>query len=155
MRRGVVGLIVVVISALAVPASAAPEDVANQIAARMMSPYCDGVTLHDCPSREAAELRERIAGWAEQGFTTAQIEAELEQEFGENIWATPPASGVGLLAWLLPALGTIAAGLIAWRYLRRWALIRQRPAGYDPDVHITDDDRRRLDNELAKLRGHA
>lgn len=154
MRRAVV-LLVLVISGLPVPAMAAPQDVANRIAARMMSPFCDGVTLHDCPSAEAVDLRERIAGWAKQGLSTGQIEAELEREFGENIWATPPASGMGLLAWLFPALATIAGGLLAWRYLSRWAVIRARPEGYDPEEHVNDDDRRRLDRELAKLRGRA
>jgi len=41
---------------LAAPAAAAPEDVANDISNEIMSPFCDGVTLHDCPSQEALDL---------------------------------------------------------------------------------------------------
>ncbi len=152
MRRVVCALVLVFVS-LPAGAHAAPQDVANLIASRMMSPYCDGVTLHECPSAEAAALRDRITDWADQGYTTSQIEARLEQEFGEGIWGAPPASGAGLWAWLLPAMVTIAATMIAWHYLRRWAVVRGRPEGYDPDRHVTKDDRRRLDGELAKLRG--
>ena len=48
-------------------ALATPEDVANEISEKIMSPYCPGVTLHDCASGAAVDLRSDIAGWAEDG----------------------------------------------------------------------------------------
>ena len=57
----------------AAPAWASGQDVANQVSQRVMSPYCEGVTLHDCPSQKAAELRGRIARWARNGMTEEEI----------------------------------------------------------------------------------
>ena len=149
--------LMVVAAVLLLPgtAYANPEDTANDISEQIMSPYCPGVTLHDCPSDAAVALRDRIEAMAEQGMERAEIIAVLEQEYGESIRAVPPASGSGLGAWLLPglaALGGVAAG---WLLLRRWVRIPARPDGYDESVHITPADRRRLDTELKKLRGPA
>ena len=74
---------------LAAPAAAAPEDVANDISNEIMSPYCDGVTLHDCPSQEALDLRDRIEAWVSQGQSRTQIMRHLEREFGAGIRGAP------------------------------------------------------------------
>jgi cytochrome c-type biogenesis protein CcmH/NrfF len=146
---------VLVILALAAPAAAAPQDVANDISRNIMSPYCPGVTLHDCPSDSAVALRDRITGWAEDGFTRAQIMDRLITEYGDTIRAEPPRSGSGLVAWLLPVLAALLAAGVAWKLLRRWAHGPEPVDGYDPDIHVTPADRRRLDAELDKLRGPA
>ena len=138
---------------IAAPALAAPEDIANDISMHVMSPYCPGVTLHDCPSDAALALRARIVAMAEDGFTRAQIMDELEAEFGETIRAVPPAEDAGLLAWILPGLAALAGAALAWVLIRRWARPADAPQSYDPDAHITAADRKRLDAELRKLRG--
>ena len=138
------------------PAHAAPQDVANDISQHVMSPFCPGVTLHDCPSDSAVALRDRITAWAERGFTRAQIMNELYDEYGEEtIRAEPPRSGSGLLAWVLPAVAALGAAVVAWTLLRRWAHGPATAEGNDPDVHVTASDRRRLDAELDQLRGPA
>ena len=136
-------------------ARATPEDTANDVSEQIMSPYCPGVTLHDCPSDAAVALRDRIESMAEQGLGRAEIIAVLEQEYGESIRAVPPASGTGLGAWLLPGLAALGSVVAGGLLVRRWARIPTRPDDYDEDVHITPADRRRLDSELNKLRGNA
>jgi len=151
-----VGIAAVFISlAVAVPAAAAPQDVANDISQNIMSPFCPGVTLHDCPSDSAVALRDRITEWAEDGLTRAQIMDRLILEYGDTIRAEPPRSGSGLVAWLLPVLAALGAAGITWKLLRRWAHGPETPGGSGPDVHVTPADRRRLDAELDKLRGPA
>lgn len=153
MRLGIAATLMLL--ALAVPAAAAPQDVANDISQNIMSPFCPGVTLHDCPSDSAVALRDRITEWAEDGFTRAQIMDRLIREYGDTIRAEPPRSGSGLVAWLLPVLAALGAAVVAWKLMRRWAHGPETPDGYDPDVHVTPADRRRLDAELDKLRGPA
>ena len=52
MKR--LALMTLVVLALAGPVSAqSPEDLANDISQKVMSPFCPGVTLHDCPSQSA------------------------------------------------------------------------------------------------------
>lgn len=143
------GFVVAAVLALCGTAFADPQDVANDIAREMVSPYCPGVTLHDCPSDKSHELRARMAAWAEDGMTKDQIWTRLEDEFGENIHAAPSTSGSGLWAWVLP-LVAVAAGLALLALLAlRWS---RRSAGAPPDVEVTPEQRRRLDVELAAFR---
>ena len=131
----------------AAPVLAAPEDVANEISAEIMSPFCDGVTLHDCPSQAALDLRDQIREWSADGWSKARIMAELEERYGPGIHATPQdTEGVG--AWALPA-GALVLGiaLLAWlapRWTRRSE--REETAPIDADEHA------RIERELATLR---
>jgi cytochrome c-type biogenesis protein CcmH/NrfF len=148
MKRRVVAALLLVLCAT--PASAGgAEDLANRISTEIMSPYCPGVTLHDCPSDAAVQLRERILGWAAAGWSRERILDRLEAEYGPSIRSTPPATGAGLWAWVMPvvavASGVVAAGMLA----RRWARRRRLDViGDDP----TPAQRSRLDSELARVR---
>lgn len=129
------------------PAVGAPEDVANDIASEVMSPYCPGVTLHDCPSEAAGRLRARIIRWADAGMSRADILGRLEDEFGSSIRAVPPAGGTGLLAWLLPGTA-VALGLgAAWALIARW---NSRARANVPP--ISPEDRRRVNLALHAFR---
>lgn len=149
------GAAIAIVLAFAAPAVAAPQDVANDISRNIMSPFCPGVTLHDCPSDSATALRDRITGWAEEGSTRAQIMDRLVTEYGDTIRAQPPRSGTGLIAWALPVLAVLIASWVAWTFMRRWARRAEPVDGYDPGVHVTPSDRKRLEAELDKLRGPA
>ncbi|MGH2694568.1 MAG: cytochrome c-type biogenesis protein [Actinomycetota bacterium] len=150
MKRLMLLATLVVVASAPAPALATPEDTANDIASKIMSPYCPGVTLHDCPSDQAIELRERIVAWATAGWSQERILDTLEKEFGPQIRAVPPTEGGGLLAWVLPAAAVAAGAALAWTIARRWSS-RTRPGTAVPPA--TEEDRRRLDAELARLRG--
>lgn len=130
-------------------ASAAPEDVANEIAREIMSPYCPGVTLHDCPSRPALKMREKIAGWAEDGWSKQEILTHLETQWGDVIRATPPTEGAGLLAWILPGVAVLCGAGGAFYVGRAWS--RRRATAPAPPP-VSSADRARLDQELAEMR---
>ena len=136
-------------------ASAAPEDVANDVSEQIMSPFCPGVTLHDCPSDSAVALRDRIELLAEEGFDREEIISLLERDYGTAIRAVPAAEGSGLWAWVVPVLAALGGAAIGWLLLRRWVHVPAPPDAYDETVHITPADRQRLDRELKKLRGNA
>ena len=147
MRRVAVLTLLVVLAAPGA-ARAEPEDVANDISNEIMSPYCPGATLHDCPSDAAVALRERILGWVEDGWSRERILNRLEAEYGSSIRSTPPASGIGLWAWVAPGLA-VAAGLgAAWMVARRWSGRRAE----DQPVTTSAAQRSRLDAELARAR---
>lgn len=134
---------------LAGVAVAAPEDIANDISDEVMSPYCPGVTLHDCPSQAAIDLREEIESWAADGMSKSAIMDRLVDEYGESILARPPTEGAGVLAWALPAVLVIAGLAIAWLLLRR---VTPKAPQEPPPVQMSSDERRRLDVELKTLR---
>ncbi len=146
MRSCCIAFIAVI--AWAIPAHAAPQDVATEIAGEIMSPYCDGVTLHDCPSPAAAELRNQIERWAQQGWTKPRIIAELENRFGERIHAAPRSSE-GVAAWALPVAAALV-GLVGLAILvARWTPRTENVAPVDPVDHA------RVERELAALRKEA
>lgn len=156
MRRGLVLVLALTahLALLQTPAYAgSPESLAADIAREVMSPYCPGVTVHDCPSDQAVELRDRIADWARAGMNREEILARLEAEYGESIRAAPPARGAGLLAWLLPALAVATGAFVAWRAARRWTGGKPFPSGEAPrpSPEPSLEDRARLERELRRL----
>jgi cytochrome c-type biogenesis protein CcmH len=134
----------------AAPAWASGQDVANQVSQRVMSPYCEGVTLHDCPSQKAAELRGRIARWARNGMTEEEIIHRLTAQFGASVKAEPDKTGSGLIAWLVPLLAVAAAAAVAAVWVRRLA-------GSSPGAEagrrpvLSDSDRARVRRELERF----
>ena len=99
--------------------NAAPEDdlersrSAHRLATELMSPFCPGRTLSDCPSPNAAAVREEIRAWIDAGEQPDVIRARLEARFGERVIGVPrTAWGWGLpIAALVLGLGILAYGL--------------------------------------------
>jgi cytochrome c-type biogenesis protein CcmH/NrfF len=154
VTRAIVAVALVALTAS--PALAAPEDVAADISAEIMSPFCPGVTLHDCPSAEADQLRLEITQWADAGWSRDRIMAHLVSEYGDDIRALPPASGRGLAAWLLPGLALVVGAGIAGMLVRRWSGrtgAASGPAGDPGPMEGSPAQRRRLEAELDALRG--
>lgn len=154
MRRATTAgaLAFVVLVALApISASAGPQDVANSISEQVMSPFCPGVTLHDCPSDNAIQLRSQISLWAAQGWSRQRIMDKLLAEYGPDIRAVPSDRGASLMVWLLPAVAVLLGAAIALVLARRWS----KKTDSDPPVASTlaPRDRQRLEEELALVRG--
>ena len=116
----------------------------------IMSPYCPGMTLANCPSEAAAQLRTEIAGRFRAGESRAAIVDGLVGRFGDTIRGTPRPRGVALFLWVVP--GLVGAAIV-------WALIRS--ASSRPGAWTTDAEDRstaaepalvsRLDAELEEL----
>ena len=154
MRRARGGLAwcLIVLCLWAAPASASPEDLANEIAGQVMSPFCPGVTLASCPSDKAIALRDRIESWARDGWSESRIMSELVALYGEPIRALPPRDGSGLWAWLAPALGIAGGIALAGVLARRWSRRPARTSTGDPGT-ISPETRARIAEELDALRG--
>jgi cytochrome c-type biogenesis protein CcmH/NrfF len=135
--------------AVTTPAAAAPEDVANDIASKVVSPYCPGVTLHDCPSAAAVELRTKIQSWIEDGVSKQAVLDRLEQEYGTTINAAPAPDGTGIWAYVLPAVALIGGLALLVFLTRRWT---KKGDGAPPSPPLTRDERARLESELSAFR---
>jgi len=141
--------------ALTAPAMAqSPEDLANDISNKVISPFCPGVTLHDCPSPSALDMRDRIEGYARQGMDEAAIMERLEAEYGPSIRAEPSSEGAGILVWILPSVAVLTGGVLAWWLVRRWSSRRPPQTTTSPQatVELSASERQRLDAELGRLR---
>ena len=91
----------------------------NRMIAEIMSPYCHGLTLDDCPTQGATELRNEIRAWLMQGRSEDAILDELVLRFGPSILGAPRMSGMGLVAWLVPPLAMFLGTIGVVVYLRR------------------------------------
>lgn len=116
----------------------------QEVRQRIMSPFCPGLTLEECPSGQAAELRRRIAERVEDGATNREIDDWLVATYGEGVLGRPRS----VISWLAPAAAVLAGALLLVAGLRR----RARPADEEPAAPIPEEDRDRL---LADLRSFA
>lgn len=119
-----------------------------ELEGELMSPYCPGRSLTECPSPQATELRLWIQAQERAGVPRASVEARLFEQFGDQLRHGPRAEGFGLWAYLVPA-GALAAGFaFVLVFLRR----QSRPAPAPPAAASPPRDpelERRLDEELG------
>jgi cytochrome c-type biogenesis protein CcmH/NrfF len=113
----------------------------------LMSPFCPGRTLMDCPSPQAAKLRAWIAEQEQAGRTQDEVEEQLYQQFGDVILQAPRAEGFGLAAYVLPVVAFLAGGAVVWVFLRRQVRHGGPPAPHVPTA-IDPEIERRIDEEL-------
>ena len=148
MRLRVVVLAVVALVAAGTVAAAGPPNAAD-LEAELVCPVCE-TTLDQSNApiaqRMKAFIRVRIAA----GDSEQEIKDALVDEFGPAVLATPPRSGFGLLAWLLP-LGALVVGAIAVGLLiRSWSRRRASPDDAQP---LDPQLERLVDDELARFDG--
>jgi cytochrome c-type biogenesis protein CcmH/NrfF len=122
--RAAAALLACALALAAAPAAraAAPaesERWAYELAHELMSPYCPGRALAECPSPEADQLRRWIIERARAGASREQVEQELFQGFGDQIRQAPRAEGVGLVAYAVPIFFLALGALLLFRFLRR------------------------------------
>ncbi|HMO01821.1 MAG TPA: cytochrome c-type biogenesis protein CcmH [Oligoflexia bacterium] len=73
-----------------------------EITTNTLSPFCPGVSLRDCQSSKAIELKEQIKSDLASGKTKAKVLEDLFARYGEELRALPKFGGIGLFAWLAP-----------------------------------------------------
>jgi len=125
-RRVVTGFQLACLTAmLAVPAAAQTER-AKQIGGKFMCMCNCNQVLTQCnhvgctvSTSMLKELDQRVT----RGDSEAAITQGFVQEFGTQVYAEPPKSGISLVAWSLPtiylAIGTVLVVMVIWRWRAR------------------------------------
>lgn len=154
MRAVVAALLLLSGLAAAFPASGADDKSgwAYQLPKEMMSPYCPGRALSDCPSPSAAELRQWIVEQEKAGVPRSQVEEELFRVFGDQLRQAPRAEGMGMMAYLIPAAAFAAGAFLLVVFLRRQRLaIGSSPASPTPPPARDPDLERVVEEELRRI----
>ncbi len=112
-------LALVLLSAPVALAAAEPEGWSYELAHELMSPYCPGRTLAECPSSKADTLRMWLQVQEASGRSVEEVKAELVERFGDRVLSAPRPEGFGLAAYVLPVLAFVTGGLLVWRFLRK------------------------------------
>jgi len=126
----------------AAPPSGAPGGWGHALAQDLMSPFCPGRALADCPSPDAATLRSWILVQEAAGRSRADVEAELLERYGEQILSAPRVRGFGITAYAIPIGVFVAGGGLVWLFLRR----QTREARVEPRARVAS-----LSPELERL----
>ncbi len=109
-----------------VAGAAVPQGWAFELSHDIMSPFCPGLALSECPSPQAAELRDWIIEQERLGLSREDVEAQLFLQYGDQLLQAPRPEGFGLLAYALPAAGLLIGFALMARTL---AGARRRRAG--------------------------
>ena len=158
-RRGVLGgrglrALITLVTLVACAPAAAQTDTEIDIDTRaralfrtIMSPYCPGSLLNECPSSQAAVLRDSVRARLTRGQTPEQIRQDLVGIYGEEILASPPLQGMGGLAWL----GAVVAFLGGLALAALWLRHRRSPPAVAPTAAVDAAGVERVRREIAKL----
>lgn len=96
-----------------------PESVraraAHELARDLMSPYCPGRTLAECPSPDALAVREEIRAALREGEAPESIRTRIEARFGDQVVGVPREH----VGWALPVLLLVAGACVLVVVLRR------------------------------------
>ena len=116
----------------------------------VMSPYCPGRTISNCPAPQSDELRVIIKQQLASGETPDEVKEKLYATFGDDLRTVPRATGFGLLAWIVPGLGFLAGtwAIVVWMRRTR---IHEHAASVPSDLDIDPDIQARLDAEMEEL----
>jgi cytochrome c-type biogenesis protein CcmH len=117
---------------------------------QVLSPFCPGRSLNDCPSSKAHELKLEMRQRLEQGAEPEEIIEEVFARFGEQYRAVPSYAGFGKLVWWVP-LGFVTVGIGLIALLARGK--RRAPAAQrsQDNVAMSDEVRRAIERELESL----
>lgn len=130
--------------------AAAVEREASRIFNSIMSPFCPGLLLANCPSGQAEQLRDEMRAKLGDGVDPDVIVADFYDTYGDEHRAVPEAKGFGLLAWVIPgAFLVVGLGWVAvWTRRNAW----RAPVGPDDEdeVPIDEEDLAKVEAELSR-----
>lgn len=134
-------LILIVVAAALVASVVADDGPATQgerayeIKSTMLCPVCDGQNVLESNAPVAAAIRSQVDDLVAEGRSDGEIRAWMARQYGSDVNANPPRSGVGALVWILPVLaGVMAVGLLILAF-GRWRSGREIEPSED-DIRI-------------------
>jgi cytochrome c-type biogenesis protein CcmH len=139
------GLAIVLVVALKVGTSGSSshslDDRVQSVTSGLRCPVCTGETVADSSAPISQDIRAKVRQLLQAGDSNSQAKDYILSKYPGTSLSTP-ASGLGLLVWLLPvvAVGAAIIGLTLAFY--RW---RSR-AG----VTVSDEDRQRVQEERRR-----
>ena len=120
----VLSVVLILVTLLAAPASAADSLTVSSIGEKLVCQCGCNQTVTACPDDPcsfADPARATIAQKLAQGESEAQIIQFFVDQYGEQVLASPPKRGFNLVAWVLPFVAILAGGVVVYLALKKWA----------------------------------
>jgi len=92
----------------------------NRVAKQLYCPVCENIPLDVCPTQACADWRADIRDKLALGWSDEQIKQYFVDRYGQRVLATPPASGLNWLVYVIPPVAILAGALILYKALRTW-----------------------------------
>ena len=134
------------------PAAGTRADQVQQIASDLRCPVCQDLSAADSPAPLAGQMRHQIAEQLAAGRSADQIRQGFIAAYGDSVLMSPPRTGLGQTAYLLPLLVFGVALVAAAVPLRRWRRTTGPGEGAQPDGALSTADRRTVERALMRLR---
>jgi cytochrome c-type biogenesis protein CcmH len=113
-----------------------------------------GLTVHSCNHLQcgsAIPMKQEVATMVSGGLTRDEILLRFRDKYGEKILSSPTTEGFNLTAWVLPFVMIAAGGGAVVFTVRRWTSQAAAVEATSTSAQtLSERDRRRLDDELAK-----
>ncbi|MCU1466037.1 MAG: uncharacterized protein JWM72_1965 [Actinomycetia bacterium] len=109
-----------------------PAARAARLEQQLACPVCEGQSVADSNSPQSRAIRDDIPRRIAAGQSDADIRQYYVSRYTERILETPSNSGLGIIAWGLPALAVILGALSIVVAVRRWSRA--------PRLEATDED---------------
>jgi len=117
--------ILIIVSAALIASVVADDGPATQserayeIKSTMLCPVCDGQNVLESNAPVAAAIRAQVDDLVAEGRSNGEIRAWMARQYGSDVNANPPRSGLGAIVWVLPVLvGVMAVGLLVLAFAR-------------------------------------
>ena len=129
------------------------DDEVNAIASQLYCPVCENVPLDVCPTQACAQWRETIRERLIAGENEQEIKDFFVEQYGARVLATPPATGLNWLVYVLPPAVFIVGAFVLVRTFRTWRkttpiVVPEEVTG--PDAASQDPYVQRIEAELRR-----
>lgn len=155
LRRSATALIVLAaLTALLLPSAASAvsglRTELNEIEGEVMCPVC-GTLLELAESPQATREKAFIEKLVKEGQSKDEIKEALVAQYGDAVLAEPKGSGFSLSAYVVPIIAFIVAVVLLGFAVWKWRKASGKSEDRHPEVEgPSDEDRRRLDDDLAR-----
>lgn len=99
-------------------------DEVNAVAKHLNCPTCDTRSLDACDTVTCIQWKDQIRDMMVEGYTEAEILDWYVARYGDYVLQEPPTRGWGLVAWLLPIFGFVAAVVWLGFIMKSWSAKR-------------------------------
>jgi len=146
----VVAIVTIMFTGTASAQSEQPtDDEVNAVAKGLYCPVCENTPLDVCPTQACKQWRDTIRDKLTQGWSEEQIHLYFVGQYGDRVLATPPATGLNWLIYLIPPVAFIVGAVILVGAVRSWRKpprLASEPAGEaaeDPYLEKVEEELRR------------
>jgi cytochrome c-type biogenesis protein CcmH len=101
-------------------------------------PVCEGQSVADSNAPESRAIRADIPRRINAGQSDEQIRAAYVALYGQRILLTPSNGGIGLVAWVVPAVAVLLGAFGIGIALRRWSRTPRLTATPQDEARVRD-----------------